>query len=240
MASGKNSNSLKSQIEADLRDRIARGEWRPDTTIPPEMELCEEYNVSRTTMRAAIQSLVDDSLLYRIRGKGTIISPRSKVSKVPLSGLRREIWNMMDNIKPVNVSFKNAEPDAGVSRRLNIDASEPTVLIERVYLDRDSDLPHTIVYTYLTRKNAEFINLNMLYESSISSQLEKNGIITGRTYELLKVSALNKYESRIFGIPSGSPVLMLEEIRYDTAGAPFYFSRYIMRGDMVSIAFTSD
>ncbi|MBQ9827574.1 MAG: GntR family transcriptional regulator [Lachnospiraceae bacterium] len=235
-----NKNSLKAQVQESLRQRIASGEWRPDTTIPPEMELCSEYNVSRTTMRAAIQDLVDEQLLYRIRGKGTIISPKGIVSKMPHTGLRREIWNMFNNIKPVSASLQAAEPDAGVARRLGIPADESVVRIERLYADESNGLPHTLIYTFLTNKNAAFINLNMLYDTSIGQQLEKNGMITGKTYELLKVSALTKYESGLFGIPAGSPVLLLEEIRYDPDGQPFYFSRYIMRGDMVSIAFTSD
>lgn len=58
-----------------LLERIESAEFAPGDRIPTEMELCEEYGVSRTTARQALQLLTDDDVLIRARRRGTIVSP---------------------------------------------------------------------------------------------------------------------------------------------------------------------
>ncbi len=50
--------------------------WLPHQAILTERQLCEEFNLSRTTVRRAIEKLIDMFYLYRIHGKGTFVSPR--------------------------------------------------------------------------------------------------------------------------------------------------------------------
>jgi GntR family transcriptional regulator len=60
------------QVERALRARIAR--LRPGDSLPPEPELCEEYGVSRTTLRQAMDLLVAEGRLQRFQGRGTFIT----------------------------------------------------------------------------------------------------------------------------------------------------------------------
>lgn len=62
------------QIALDLRQRIARGEWRVGQQLPAEPELAAMYDVSRMTLRQAVAELVADGLLERRRGDGTYVS----------------------------------------------------------------------------------------------------------------------------------------------------------------------
>ena len=48
---------LYSAIVDDLQKRIAEGEYQPGENLPTESELCEQYNVSRITVRKAISCL---------------------------------------------------------------------------------------------------------------------------------------------------------------------------------------
>lgn len=66
---------LYHQLQLDLLRRIETAEFAPGDRIPTEMELCEEYGVSRTTARQALQLLADDGILIRARRRGTIVSP---------------------------------------------------------------------------------------------------------------------------------------------------------------------
>ena len=70
------------QIEAILRDQIASGDLRPGDLVPTEKTLCEQYGVSRPTIRQAIKNLEIDGLLVRQRGRGTRIieRPEDKIS----------------------------------------------------------------------------------------------------------------------------------------------------------------
>lgn len=61
------------QLERLLRDDIAKGRWQQGEAILSERRLCEEYGVSRTTVRQAVNRLVQDGLLYHVKGKGTFV-----------------------------------------------------------------------------------------------------------------------------------------------------------------------
>ncbi len=64
---------LYAQIADDLREKIQSEVWQTGDKIPPELDLCELYNVSRITVRKAIDELVRENLLYRERAKGTFV-----------------------------------------------------------------------------------------------------------------------------------------------------------------------
>jgi Bacterial regulatory proteins, gntR family len=56
-----------------LEKRIRRGEFGWHMPLPSEPALSEWYGVSRTTVRAAIESLIAGGLVERVRGKGTFV-----------------------------------------------------------------------------------------------------------------------------------------------------------------------
>jgi GntR family transcriptional regulator len=61
------------QIIADLKAMINAGTLYPGEMLPPEVELCKTYGVSRQTIRQAILRLVDENLLERKAGRGTVV-----------------------------------------------------------------------------------------------------------------------------------------------------------------------
>jgi GntR family transcriptional regulator len=77
---------LYHQIEQNLRERIASAEFRPDEPLPPEDVLAREYDVSRMTLRRALDALLESRLISKRRGIGTFVSrvqgPRKNVTLV--------------------------------------------------------------------------------------------------------------------------------------------------------------
>src|ERR1700722_2876670 len=65
---------LYAQVESVIIGRISSGSLPPGTRLPSEDELIREHAVSRTTIRAAIQSLVQQGLVEIQRGKGTFVT----------------------------------------------------------------------------------------------------------------------------------------------------------------------
>ena len=51
-------------------------EYQADDKLPTEMELCDEYAVSRTTVRLAMSELERRGSIYRIQGKGSFVAPK--------------------------------------------------------------------------------------------------------------------------------------------------------------------
>ncbi|MCZ9341618.1 GntR family transcriptional regulator [Streptomyces sp. TRM76130] len=64
---------LYEQIAAILAARISDGTYAPRRRVPSEASLCEEFNVSRPTARAALQLLGQRGLIVTVRGKGSFV-----------------------------------------------------------------------------------------------------------------------------------------------------------------------
>lgn len=64
---------LYKKVYQDLKDRIQKGEYLRDALLPSEREIGETYQVDRTTVRKALQLLVDEALVEKRAGKGTVV-----------------------------------------------------------------------------------------------------------------------------------------------------------------------
>ena len=71
---------LADQVLDILIERIINGVYPPGSQLPPEDQLREEFNVSRSTIRTAVSRLEDRKLLHRQRGVGTYISEHQNIS----------------------------------------------------------------------------------------------------------------------------------------------------------------
>jgi DNA-binding GntR family transcriptional regulator len=68
---------LWQQVCDDLRAEMDSGELETDARLPGELELAEQYGVSRDTIRRAIQELVGEGRLVVLHGRGTFVLPHS-------------------------------------------------------------------------------------------------------------------------------------------------------------------
>ena len=59
------------QIAETLKARIAEGVYPPDSMLPTEFQLCEQYGVSRQTIRMALKTLADQNIIQRRQGSGS-------------------------------------------------------------------------------------------------------------------------------------------------------------------------
>lgn len=78
---------------AQLRDRLAElaTELGPDAGIPSERELMARFEVSRATVRRAIEALIVDGLLRRVHGKGTFVARPRLESRLHLASFSQDM-----------------------------------------------------------------------------------------------------------------------------------------------------
>lgn len=72
--------SLRNQVYAQLKARLLEGAWKPGEKIPSESQLCDQFGVSRVTVRAAIQQLEILGLLETRHGGGSYVRTPSSIS----------------------------------------------------------------------------------------------------------------------------------------------------------------
>lgn len=66
------------QVAADIDADIDAGRLAPDTRLPSEAELAEQYGVARVTVRRAIALLRDRGKVVTVHGRGSYVTPRPR------------------------------------------------------------------------------------------------------------------------------------------------------------------
>jgi GntR family transcriptional regulator of arabinose operon len=95
---------LYSQIFEILRDRISRGEYVTDQQLPTEVELAEQYGVSRITSKRALIDLEREGLIYRRRGSGSFVKKQDEARRVT----DKHVFSSSSRIVSMILPFVNA------------------------------------------------------------------------------------------------------------------------------------
>jgi GntR family transcriptional regulator len=70
--------TVTAQVAADIETDIDSGTIAPDTRLPTELELAEQYGVSRVTVRRAIGVLRERGKVVTVHGRGTYTAKHSR------------------------------------------------------------------------------------------------------------------------------------------------------------------
>lgn len=125
---------LYAKISNDLRFKIYTNEWKVDEQIPTEMELCDTYNVSRITVRKAIDLLVQEGLLCRQRAVGTFVrSNNEQASLTSVKSFTQEMTDLGKEAHTLNASIHKIPASRKIANFLNIEMNAPVMNLRRVF-----------------------------------------------------------------------------------------------------------
>lgn len=122
------------QIEEDLRYKILFGQWKPGQQILTEKELCEQYNVSRITIRKAIYELENAGYLISQSGKGTFVTDwqENLAERPTLKSFTNEMHALGKKAITVDVELIVTEADKIMAGLLNIPVGHRIIQLKRV------------------------------------------------------------------------------------------------------------
>ncbi|MEG1310542.1 MAG: GntR family transcriptional regulator [Romboutsia sp.] len=217
-------------IKKDIIEKINNEELYSNQLLPSEREFIEKYDVSRITVRRAIDELVKEGYVYKVQGKGSFIKGdnlKQKLSKV--HSYTEEIINqgMTPSRKIVNSEIKKV--DAIKMKKLNLIEDDSVFILERIYY-ADND-PICLTKTVLPYKMFPKIECFDFTNNSLYYILENfyNLKIT-RANQLLEASASTTEISDNLDIEDGHPLLLFRTTTYglfDGVEIPFeYFKSY--------------
>jgi len=140
-------------ITHSLRGRIAGSEWQEVRILPNERALSEHYGVARNTIRRAISTLVDEGILTRHVGRGTIINETICAASGDLSA----IVARLTEISPFDLMNMRLiiEPQAAAAAALN--ASEAKLATLRHIHDQTIDVCDMLAFEKLDAAFHELI-----------------------------------------------------------------------------------
>jgi len=131
-------------LAASLRREIEAGRFGVGARIPTEIELCEARGVSRTTVRQAVQQLVDEGVLDRQQGRGTFVTalPRPDGALFGAPGALAHDFRVVEAVwraAPANLAAQfglSPEGQLFCLTRVQLEAGRP-VAIKRYFAPAD-------------------------------------------------------------------------------------------------------
>jgi GntR family transcriptional regulator len=222
---------LHSQLTSEIDHRIESGQWAPDAQVPSERELCEQFGVSRITVRQALHQLVVDRKLVRVHGRGTFVaSAPVKTELLPLTSFSEDMAARGQRPGAQILRFELTVPSMAVSQALRLSGGEEVFVLKRLRLANGR--PMSLETAYLPEQLCRALSkLNMEGRSLYETLRERCGLTPFRALQQWQAVPCPAAEARILGIRASSPVLQIQRTTSDADGRTFEYVESFMRGD---------
>jgi GntR family transcriptional regulator len=224
---------LYSRVETILACEIADGVLKVGDQLPTEDVLIARFEVSRITIRRAIQNLVGRGLVEIRRGKGTFVaSPKMTQELTELSGFVEDMHALGRKPSARVLSKEVVTANTAVANHLALTKGERVVRIRRVRLA--DGVPLSFDETFLPLDIGKKIISNNLKIEPIFSLLE-------RKYDIPLIEAEYKLEAvaaepevaLALRVKQGSPIFRIERTSYSRGKRPVDYETLYYRGDLV-------
>jgi GntR family transcriptional regulator len=231
--SGAQKSLLYSRVETVLAGEITDGGLKVGDQLQTEDDLIARFDVSRITIRRAIQNLVSRGMVEIRRGKGTFVaSPKITQELTELSGFVEDMHALGRKPTARVIGKEVVTADTTVASHLALTKGERVVRIRRVRLA--DGIPLSFDETYLPLKIGKKIITNNLKVEPIFSLLErKYGVpLIEAEYKLEAVAAEAEIAAAL-RVKQGSPIFRIERTSYSTDDRPVDYEKLYYRGDLV-------
>lgn len=187
------------QVGKILQKRIETGAYAVGSLLPTEIELCEEFDVSRHTIRDALRRLIDGGLVHRRQGSGSqVIARTARESYVHSMRSLSELFQYAaDTVLRVD-HVEEVVPDAEYGPLLGPDASQAWLLVEGVRLGGQQPICFSVVF--INAAYSEIAGQIKQHNAAIYSLMESHfGITVADVEQQITCEPMSKRAARKLG-----------------------------------------
>ena len=221
---------LYQQIYDEIKDAIEKGVYAPKERIPSELELAEQYEVSRITVRQALDGLAQAGYIYKVQGKGSFVaSKKAGMQLNHLIGFSDEMRSLGLEPSTILVEQSLMLPTEAVAKALNIDVTQKIYFLTRI---RCADgVPMAVEKVHMPFYRFAGIETQDLSKSLYALLKEQYGCECSKAVQSIQAGAASSHDAKLLKIKTGMPVLCISRTTYGMDGAPFEYVDSIYRGD---------
>jgi GntR family transcriptional regulator len=227
-----NANSgapLYLQLKKSIEDAVRRGVIGPGDALPSERDIAVKADVSRVTVRKAVQDLVKSGMLVQRHGSGTFVAPRVERVEQSLSLLTSFTEDMARRGMAVHSQWLDRGIYAPSPEEMMALGLGSTDMVARVWRLRvANDTPLAIERASLS---SAVLPDPVAVGSSLYATLEKSGNRPVRAVQRISAANLGEADAKLLEVPAGSASLNIERISYLASGRVIEFTRSVYRGD---------
>jgi GntR family transcriptional regulator len=211
---------LYHQLEQELRRRID-GELEPGSPLPSEDRICEEYGVSRITVRRALEELTREGVIFRKRGVGSFVAEAAHGMNSQLTGSLHEFLSAASSLRTTLLSQSERFPPAAVRKLFDLTAGERATNLKTLG-SLDDEGPVAFVDIWFPEQIGSRLDPAQLGEKVPVIRLVERalGIRIARAEQIVEADHAGEEAGDHLGIAPDTPILRVRRIYYDASNAP--------------------
>ncbi|MGN1025635.1 MAG: GntR family transcriptional regulator [Faecousia sp.] len=229
---------LHQQLGELIREQIEKGIYQVGDQIPSESKLCEQYGLSRVTVRSALDNLVEDNILVRIQGKGTFVSVPAQTDRRSAGGSFTRSCICMGIVPSTRLMEKKWIPaEPGLANWLSIPEGSRVLCIRRVRMMDGAPAVYEVDYLpealglVLEKEDVEHNSLLWLIQERTGHKVDSFESTPGVRY-------LDRECANALGCKTGIPILWVGQVAYSEEKIIYYNEQFI-RSDRYSYSIKS-
>ena len=229
-----NNGPIYIQISETLLNEI-RSNYEPGEYLPSEQSLASRFGVNRHTVRRAVDELVQDGVVERFRGRGTVVLDTPIDYPIQKSNRFTETLTKLDQ-KPVSQLLKKEmiAVSEGVAHRLQITPGSLVVWLETLRFAKGR--PIGVSSQFLPQPYAQTVFDQ--YESGSLHQFlfEQHRVCLKRSYSLITAVLPQEEDARLLQMSRHMPLLRMKNINVDEISAiPVEYAVARARADAIQV-----
>jgi GntR family transcriptional regulator len=222
---------LYHQVREVLLTYITQSELKQGSLLPTEREIGEKLQVSRITVRRAIDDLVREGYLVTQQGKGTFVArPKIQRRMTQMKSFSQQM--LEEGYRPGSqlLSLRHEKATGQVASALRLAEGSWIWIVERLRYADDEPICISVAYLNLPLEIA-LAPAELQQEGSLWSILEEKGITFSRSETTIQAVAASETEADLLGMEIGSPLLLVEGVVFMADGTPVEYHQMFNRGD---------
>jgi len=224
------------QLADDIRSKIHSGQLTPGEALPSEERLCEEYGVSRITVRRAIDDLIGEELVNRRRGVGTFVSDPTSGRSVSLVGSLYDALNYPKNIFISLLNHATCKPDKRIRQLLNLNSGDKTKHIH--VLSYVKNTPFAATHFYLPTDIGDKLELEKIGSGYTVARLVEEciGEPVSRAEQIVEPVSVDQEMGDLLGIEKDTAILHVLRTYYSRSNIPVEVASVFYRPDQYRLS----
>jgi GntR family transcriptional regulator len=221
-----------------IEDFIKVNRVKAHTRIPCEKDLCEFWNISRSTLRQAVDELVENGVLYRVPNKGVYVAePHYLRDMAGVVAMVRDLLDQGHTLTKEILSTNVIEASKQISRKLRVRLG--TKVYEIIKCRKVDGVPCTIETTYMAVERypgfTDYYNENASMDPIFEEPYDT--VETSGT-EQISVAYATEAEAEILDIESGAPLFFASGVALDQNKQTVMFYKQLIRSDKFTFVCT--
>jgi GntR family transcriptional regulator len=220
------------RVYLHLHEEIMRGVHAAGAVLPGEQKLAVTLNVSRVTVRRALDALELDGLIERRAGSGTTVcAPKVQPSvAADFNTLLPQLVEMGQNTTARLLSFAYGQAPGGVATAMGLDAQARVQVAVRLRLVGGEPFSH--LTTWVPEEIAQNYTEAELATTPLFRLLERSGVKVDAAHQTVSATLASPDVAEVLGVSIGAPLLSLDRVVKDAEGRGVEYLSALYRPDM--------